>query len=75
MTSGPPGTGSLEPGDTTENPACFISVNYFGDELYSELLAAVGTFSPVTALDVIAFRTVFSFQMCDVSFRFHSRTS
>lgn len=27
MTSGPPGTGSLEPGDTTENPACFISVN------------------------------------------------
>ena len=27
MTSGPPGTGSLEPGDATENPACFISVN------------------------------------------------
>lgn len=52
-----------------------VKLRHFGDELYSELLAAVGTFSPVTALDVIAFRTVFSFQMCDVSFRFHSRTS
>ena len=27
MMSGHPGTGSLEPGDTTENPACFIYVN------------------------------------------------
>ena len=27
MMSGRPGTGSLEPGDTTENPACFIYMN------------------------------------------------
>ena len=50
-----------------------VKLRRFGDELYSELLAAVGTFSPVIALGVIAFLTLFSFQMCDVSFRFHSR--
>ena len=52
-----------------------VKLRHVGEELYSELLAAVGTFSPGTALDVIAFRAVFSFQMCDVAVRFHSRTS
>lgn len=38
-----------------------VKLRHFGDELYSKLLAAVGTFSPVMAMDVIAFLRVFSF--------------